>query len=171
MCTKTRNNRKKRSKRTNTTESSAVQRSHGNKTANQLHHASLVLLSFCFVSIPSLVSALLFWLLGVVLLLFWKPGFVSLLRVFVKIIYISFIITLKFGSSCLNLSIYSSVCYRVKFDGQKSKQTSFLIHDLRLGFREVWKVRFVINIIFIILKSLFDIGLAVVQVYLAGLIL
>ena len=67
--------------------------------------------------------------------------------------------------------LFFSLGYRVKFDGQKSKQTSFLIHDLCLGFRQVCRVRFVINIIFMILKSLFDIGLAVVQVYLAGLIL
>ena len=32
------------------------------------------------------------------------------------------------------------------------------IHDLRLAFRKVWKVGFFINIMFIILKSLFDIG-------------
>ena len=32
------------------------------------------------------------------------------------------------------------------------------IHNLRLVFCKVWKVGFVINIMFIILKSLFDIG-------------
>ena len=103
MCTKTQNNRKKRSKRKNTTKSPEIQRSHGKKAASQHYLASFVLQSFCFVSILSLVSALLFWLFGrSQLLLFWKPGFVSLLRVFVKIVYLSFIIMLKLGSSHLN---------------------------------------------------------------------
>ena len=64
MYTKTLNNRKKRSKRTNTTKSLEIKRSHGNKTASQRYLASFVLQSFCFVSILSLVSALLFWLFG-----------------------------------------------------------------------------------------------------------
>ena len=66
---------------------------------------------------------------------------------------------MKLGCSRLNQRIYSSVYYRVKFDSQKSKQTSFLlrIHHLRLAFCKVWKVRLVINIMLIILKSLFDI--------------
>ena len=32
------------------------------------------------------------------------------------------------------------------------------IHDLCLAFCKVWKVRFIINVMFIILKSFFDIG-------------
>ena len=64
MYTKTRNNRKKRSKRTNTTKSLQIKRSHGSKTASQCYLASFVLQSFCFVSIVLLISALLFWLFG-----------------------------------------------------------------------------------------------------------
>ena len=66
---------------------------------------------------------------------------------------------LKLGRSCLNQGIYSSVYYRVKFDGAKCKQTSFLFICawcfLKFG---KYTVRFVINIMLIILKSLFDIG-------------
>ena len=61
MYTKTRNIRKKRPKGTNITKSTE---SHGNKNACQLYLATFVLQSFCFVSILSLVSALLFWLFG-----------------------------------------------------------------------------------------------------------
>ena len=64
MCTKTRNNRTKRSKQTNTTKSPEIKRSHGNKTASQRYLASFILQLFCFASILSLVSALLFWLFG-----------------------------------------------------------------------------------------------------------
>ena len=64
MCTKTQNNRKKRSKRTNTTKSPEIKRIHGNKTACQRYFASFVLWPFCFVSILSLVLALLFCLFG-----------------------------------------------------------------------------------------------------------
>ena len=64
MCTKTQNNRKKRSKPTNTTKSLEIKRSHGNKTASQCYLASFDLQSFCFVLILSLISALLFCLFG-----------------------------------------------------------------------------------------------------------
>ena len=121
MDTKTRNNRKKRSKRTNITKSLEIKQSHGNKPASQCYLSSFVLQSFCFDSFARF-SAFVLVVRGV-MLLFWKLGFVSLLSVSVKIIYISIVITLKFGSSRLNSSVY----YRIKFDSQKSKLlTSFL---------------------------------------------
>ena len=64
MYTKTQKNRKKRSKRTNTTKSLEIKQSHGNKTASQRYLATFILQSFCFVSVLLLVSALLFWLFG-----------------------------------------------------------------------------------------------------------
>ena len=90
MYTKTRNNRKKRSKRTNTTKSLEIKRSYGNKTASQRYLASFVLQLFPFVSILNFVRFSAFVLVvWAMLLLFWKPGFVLLLRVLVKIIYIA----------------------------------------------------------------------------------
>ena len=93
MCTKTRNNRTKRSKRTNTSKSPEVNRSQSTLPCKLCF--AVVLL--CFDSFARFSAFVL--VVWAVLLLFWKPGFVPLLRVFVKIIYISFIITLKLGSS------------------------------------------------------------------------
>ena len=89
----------------NTTKSPEIKRqSHGNKTASQRYLASFVLQSFCFVSILSL----LFWLRfcfaclgGVAFILETRFRFAT--SSFCKdYMYISFIITLKLGSSRLN---------------------------------------------------------------------
>ena len=109
MYTKTRNNRKKRSKRTNTTKDKEKPREQNCQSMLPCKLCFTVVL-FCFNCFAHFSAFVL--VVWVVLLLFWKPGFVSLLRVFVKIIYISFIITLKLGSSHLNSSVY----YRIKFD-------------------------------------------------------
>ena len=80
MDTKTRNNKKKRSKQTNITKSLEIKRSRGNKTASQRYLASFVLQSFCFDSFARF-SAFVLVVRGV-MLLFWKLGFVSLLLEF-----------------------------------------------------------------------------------------
>ena len=104
LYTKTgRNNRKKTSKWTITSKSPEIRKVTDaklpvNVTLQALFYSRFVL--FCFDSFAHFSAFLL--VVWVVLLLFWKSGFVLLLWVLVKIINIIFITELKLGCSRLN---------------------------------------------------------------------